>query len=134
MSAPRQDVRAAQRAARRRARRRLLVLVAIVAILVIAAVVVLAQRDAGDPFSGVYWDPASGRRVEITHTDGRFQFLYGTARQGYPAERHGSELRVRDPFTGYIVVRSTSAGLVLEMGARTSKLRPLPRASASATP
>ena len=95
----------------------------ILAVAVVAVAVL--QRSGPDPFSGAYWDPGRGRRIEITHEGGKYMLLYGVARHGYQAERHGDELQVRDPFSGYVVIRSTEQGLVLVSGARTTKLEPL---------
>ncbi len=124
-TASRARSRAAQQRPRGRAlrTRRLLLLAAAVAAVVVVALVL--RPDGPDPFPGVYWDTASGRRVEITHDGSGYRFLYGVARHGYPAERHGDELRVRDPFSGYLVVRSTGEGLVLVQGQRESRLEPL---------
>lgn len=112
------------RASRRR--RLLLFLLAATGLVVVVVVALAVLRGPGeDPFTGVYWDRDSGRRVEITHRDGGYQLLYGVARRGYPAERYGDELQVRDPFSGYVLVRSTDEGLVLVSGSRTTKLEPL---------
>ena len=93
----------------------------------LAVVITIVLRTPGeDPFAGVYWDPGSGRRVEITLEDGRYQLLYGVAKHWYAAERHGDELQVRDPFSGYVLVRATDEGLFLVNGGAETKLEPLP--------
>ena len=95
--------------------------------MVLAVVIAVVARTPGeDPFTGVYWDPGSGRRVEITHTDDRYRLLYGVAKHWYAAERHGDELQVRDPFSGYVLVRATDEGLFLVNGGAETKLEPLP--------
>lgn len=110
--------------ARRRVRRRRIAAAA--TLLAVAAVfAVLLWPGADDPFSGVYWDPDSGRRVEITRKDGRYRLLYGVAKVGYEAERRGDELQVRDPFSGYVVVRANADGLMLVSGRRETRLERL---------
>lgn len=111
----------------RRSQLRLL-LIGLGAVLILAVVVGVLTRGPGEePFAGVYWDPSSGRRVEITVQDDRYELLYGVAKRAYRAERYGDELQVRDPFSGYILVRATDEGLVLVSGGREARLEPLPR-------
>jgi hypothetical protein len=105
--------------------RRLRLLLLVAALVGLAVVVVTARAPGEDPFAGVYRDPDGGRRVWITLSDGRYEVLFGAGQSWYEAERHGDELQVRDPFSGYVLVRATEEGLVLVSGGRETRLEPL---------
>jgi hypothetical protein len=121
----RRDAR--RREVRRRRARGLLLLVAVTALLAILGTS-LARGD--DEFSGVWWEPASGRRVEIVRDGDEFTFLYGAERRAFTAERRGDDLVIAAPLGGEIVVRAVSADrLELIDGGRTTALQPAPDGS-----
>jgi hypothetical protein len=99
------------------------------AILLLAAALALAACGAGDdPFTGLWWEPTTARRVEITKDGDQYRLLYGAARRPYPATREGDELRVRQPIGGDIVVRVAAEGrLDLVSGGKTSRLVRVPQ-------
>ena len=117
------------RRARLRLRRAvgLLLLAAAAAALVIVATSLARGEDA---FSGVWWEPDSGRRVEIVREGDGFTLLYGAERRPFAAEKRGDELVIAAPLGGDIVVRAVAADrLELDDGGRTTTLRPAPDGS-----
>jgi hypothetical protein len=99
------------------------------AILLLAAALPMAACGAGDdPFTGLWWEPTTGRRIEITKDGDQYRLLYGAALRPYEARREGDELRIRQPIGGDIVVK-TSAGGRLDMvsGGQTSRLVRVPQ-------
>jgi hypothetical protein len=83
--------------------------VAVLAATVVLPAVVLLLAACGvatDPFAGLWWEPTTGRRIEITKAGEQYRLLYGAARRPYPAVRAGDELRVRQPLGGDIVVKA----------------------------
>ncbi len=63
-----------------------------------------------DPFAGLWWEPATGRRIEIRVAGDAYKVLYGAARAPFPATRSGGELRVTDPLGGAMVFKRRRAG------------------------
>lgn len=89
-------------------------------------IVILVVAGGDDPFSGTYWEPASGRRVEIVREGDRYVLYYGVGRRPFPAERVGDALRLRDPLGGTVVVTPAGDGtLRLEGEGGASVLRPI---------
>ena len=82
-------------ATRRRAR---LLAALILAVLLAVLVPILAACGGDDePFAGLWWEPATGRRIEIRLENGQYWLYYGAAKRPHLAERDGDELRIRDP-------------------------------------
>ena len=97
-----------------------------------AALVTVATSLArgGDVFSGVWWEPDSGRRVEIVREGDGYTLLYGAERRPFAAEKRGDELYIAGPLGGDIVLRAVAADrLELDDGGRTTTLRPAPDGS-----
>jgi hypothetical protein len=82
-----------------------------------------------DPFTGIYWEPVSGRRVEIRKDDGTYWLYYGAAKQAYQARRDGEELIIAEPMGGETIVRrgDTEGTLELETAGKTTLLKRLPQ-------
>lgn len=111
-------------------RRRLVALGAVVALIVALAVVATSLARGDDAFAGVWWEPASGRRVEIQRDGDAYRLLYGAQRRPFTAERRGGALVIAAPLGGDIVVRAVAADrLELEDGGRTTTLQPAPDGS-----
>jgi len=99
-----------------------------VSLVLLAVVLPLAACGSGDdPFAGLWWEPAAGRRIEITKEGEQYRLLYGAAERPYRATREGDELRVRQPFGGDIVVKAAAEGrLDMVIGGQTSRLVRVP--------
>ena len=81
-----------------------------------------------DAFAGLWWEPATGRRIEIRVAGDAYKVLYGAARTPFPATRSGDELRVADPLGGVTVFKPAGGGtLTLTAAGRTSVLKPVPQ-------
>ena len=81
-----------------------------------------------DPFAGLWWEPATGRRIEIRAAGDTYKVLYGVARAPFPATRSGDELRVSDPLGGAMVFKPAAGGtLTLTAAGKTSVLKPVPQ-------
>ena len=98
--------------------------------LVLLALVASALPACGgnaDPFTGLYWEPSSGRRVEIRKEGDDYLLIYGAAKRPFKATREGDELRVAEPLGGQTVVRlgDDVSTLELETGGKTSLLERL---------
>ena len=106
--------------------RRLLAVLALVALL---APLVLAACGNADPFAGSYWEPATGRRIEIKHTADGYELFYGRDLRPFPAKRDGDQLTITDPKGGKTVVSpgTTEGTLKLVTGGKTTVLKPLPQ-------
>jgi hypothetical protein len=130
-SAPAADEpRREPRSRRRQGRRRLVALCAVVAAAVALAVVATSLARGDDAFVGVWWEPASGRRVEIVRDGDTYTLLYGAQRRPFSAERRGDEPVIAAPLGGDIVVRAVTADkLELEDGGHTTTLQPAPDGS-----
>lgn len=102
----------------------------IVLLLALAVAWVLPACGAEtDPFAGLYWEPSTGRRVEIRVDGDAYQFVYGAGKRAFPAVREGDELRIAEPMGGAAIVRPGEAEGTLEMvaGGETTVLKPLPQ-------
>ena len=93
-----------------------------------AALLLAGCGGNADPFTGLYWEPSSGRRVEIRKDGGAYRLYYGAAKEAYQATRTGDELRIVEPLGGQTIVRLGKAEGTLELvsGGKTTKLQPLP--------
>jgi hypothetical protein len=100
-----------------------------VSLVLLAVVLPLAACGSGDdPFAGLWWEPTTGRRIEITKDGAQYRLLYGAAQRSYKATREGDELRVRQPFGGDIVVKVAPEGrLVMVIGRQASRLVRVPQ-------
>ena len=113
-----------------RSGRRLRAVAALATALVLLAVVLplVACGSADDPFVGLWWEPTTARRIEITKDGERYRLLYGAARRPYQAVREGDELRVRQPFGGDIVLKAAGEGrLGMVIGGQSSRLVRVPQ-------
>jgi hypothetical protein len=82
-----------------------------------------------DPFAGLYWEPSTGRRVEIRADGDAYEFIYGAGKRAFPAVREGDELRISEPMGGETIVRPGGSAGTLEMvsGGKTTTLELLPQ-------
>ena len=101
-------------------------------LIAVALLWVLALAGCGgnaDPFTGLYWEPSSSRRVEIRRDGDTYWLYYGAAKQPFKATRHGDELRIVEPMGGETLVRPGEAEgtLELEASGETTLLRRLPQ-------
>ena len=117
------------RSAAARRRRAAVVLTAVLALVLAAAWALSACGEQPDPFAGLYWEPSTGRRVEIRVDDGSYHLIYGAGKRAFPATREGDELHITEPLGGVTVVRPGDDGGALELsaGGRTTRLEPLPQ-------
>jgi len=99
------------------------------ALMLLGAALPLAACGAGDdPFTGLWWEPATGRRIEITKDGDQYRLLYGAALRPYQAARVRDELRIRQPIGGDIVVKAAAEGrLDMVIGGKTSRLVRVPQ-------
>jgi hypothetical protein len=102
-------------------------LLALSLLALIAAFALLACGGNADPFTGLYWEPSSGRRVEIRKEGDDYLVIYGAAKRPFKATREGDELRVAEPLGGETVVRLGDDVNTLELatGGKTSLLERL---------
>jgi hypothetical protein len=102
---------------------------AVLALVVLLAPLLLAACGNADPFTGTYWEPATGRRIEIKHTGAGYELFYGRDLRPFPATRDGDRLTITDPMGGKtVVVPGASEGtLKLMTGGKTTVLKPLPQ-------
>lgn len=108
--------------------RRALACAALAALLLSLALTVAACGTRDDPFAGLWWEPATGRRIEIRVSGGAYKVLYGAARAPFPATRSGGELRVTDPLGGAMVFKEAAGGtLTLTAAGKTSVLERVPQ-------
>jgi len=103
--------------------------VAVLAVLILALALAVAACGARtDPFAGLWWEPATGRRIEIRVAGDAYKVLYGAAKAPFPATRSGDELRVADPLGGAMVFKPAAGGtLTLTAAGKTSVLKPVPQ-------
>jgi hypothetical protein len=124
---PRRRVTRGGQLRRRRARRRLVVMIALVAVVAAGVATYLLTTPTSDPFAGVWWEPSTGRRVELVADGDGYRLLYGAAKRSYAAERRGDDLVVAGPLGGDIVLRAKGDDqLVLKEGEQSSVLSRLP--------
>ena len=80
------------------------------AVLLVVVLPLAACGVADDPFTGLWWEPTTGRRIEITKEGDAYRLLYGASQRPHEATRAGDELRVRQPVGGDIVVKAAADG------------------------
>ncbi|MCX6362594.1 MAG: hypothetical protein NTW58_00155 [Actinobacteria bacterium] len=99
------------------------------ALVLLAVVLPLAACGVkDDPFAGLWWEPTTGRRIEIIKEGEQYRLLYGAAQRAYQAAREGDELRIRQPFGGDIVVTIAADGsLKMISGGKSSRLERVPQ-------
>ncbi len=106
--------------------RRCPAVVALLAAIVLMAALALAGCGS-DPFSGVWWEPATGRRIEIRELADGYQLLYGAEKRPYAAVRDGDELTIAQPFGALIVIQADDDGTLRLVGdGPTTRLQRLP--------
>jgi hypothetical protein len=112
---------------RRRTRRTAAGVLALLLFLLVPAVALPACGGNADPFTGLYWEPSSGRRVEIRKAEEGYLLYYGAAKRPFKATREGDELRIAEPMGGQTVVRlgDDETTLELETAGKTSLLKRL---------
>jgi len=88
---------------------------------------VLTACGNADPFVGLYWEPSSGRRIEIRQDGDAYKLYYGRDLRAHTAKREGEELVITDPMGGKTVIRLTGAegSLQLVTGGETTSLERL---------
>lgn len=112
----------------RRGSRRAVAALTLAALLCALALALAACGVQDDPFTGLWWEPSTGRRIEIGRDVDAYWFYYGAKKLRYRATREGDELRIREPMGGTIVVKSANGdGLDLVIGGTSSRLRPVPQ-------
>jgi hypothetical protein len=83
----------------------LLVLLALAA----GAPLVACGGTAQDPFVGSWWEPASGRRVQVRAAeDGGYEVLFGSDLKAYPATESGGNLAVTHPELGALELKKAA--------------------------
>jgi hypothetical protein len=103
--------------------------VLLVVLLLAAAWVLPACGADTDPFAGLYWEPSTGRRVEIRVAGDSYELIYGAGKRPFSAVRDGDELRIAEPMGGDTIVRSGGSEGTLELvsGGKTTVLELLPQ-------
>jgi hypothetical protein len=88
-----------------------------------------ACGGATDPFAGLYWEPSSGRRIEVKRDGDAYKLYYGRDQRAHRAVLDGDQLTITDPMGGRTVLRPGEAEGTLELvtGGETSLLKPLPQ-------
>lgn len=82
------------------------------ALLLAAVLVALAAQAAAcggassDPFAGTWWEPSSGRRVQVTAAGDGYDVRFGADLEACPATVSGDELRVTHPELGEVVLKT----------------------------
>ena len=115
--------------ARDRRRARLGAWAALLALLLalVAALALPACGGNADPFTGIYWEPSTARRVEIRKDGDAYRLYYGAAKRPFEATRDGDELVIAEPMGGRTVVRlgDDADTLELETAGKTTLLERL---------
>jgi hypothetical protein len=102
-------------------------LLALAFIALVAAPILTGCGGDADPFTGLYWEPSSGRRVEIRKQGDAYWLYYGAAKQAFQAKRDGDELVIAEPMGGQTIVSrgKTEGTLELESAGKTTLLERL---------
>ncbi len=108
-------------------RRRAAAALAVLLALAVVAGSALPACGNADPFTGLYWEPSTARRVEIRKEGDAYLLYYGAAKRPFEATREGDELRIAEPLGGQTIVRLGEAEgtLELETAGETSLLERL---------
>jgi hypothetical protein len=107
---------------------RVLACAGLAALLLSLALTFAACGAKEDPFAGLWWEPATGRRIEIRVSGGAYKVLYGATRAPFPATRSDGELRVTDPLGGAMVFKEAAGGtLTLRAAGTTTVLKRVPQ-------
>jgi hypothetical protein len=81
-----------------------------------------------DPYTGLWWEPSSGLRLEIRKDGGAYTLQVGTDLQRYTAEARGEELYVARSQGGDITVKQAPEGrLDLVIGGTSNRLQRAPQ-------
>ncbi len=104
-------------------------LLAVLTLVVVLAPSALPACGNADPFAGTYWEPATGRRIEIQRTADGYELYYGRDLRPFPATRAGDQLTITDPMGGKTVITPGTAEGTLKLltGGKTTVLKPLPQ-------
>ena len=100
---------------------------ALLVLLLLAAASALSACGNADPFTGLYWEPSTARRIEIRKEDDAYLLYYGAALRPFRATREGDELRIAEPMGGQTIVRlgESEGTLELETAGETTLLKRL---------
>jgi hypothetical protein len=87
----------------------------------------LSACGNADPFTGLYWEPSTARRLEIRKEGESYLLYYGAAKRPFKATREGDTLLVAEPLGGRTIVRrgEVEGTLELETAGRTTLLKRL---------
>ena len=90
---------------------------ALLVLLLLATIAAPALSGCGnaDPFTGLYWEPSTARRLEIRKEGDAYLLYYGAAKRPFKATREGDELRIAEPMGGQTIVRLGAAEGTLEL-------------------
>jgi hypothetical protein len=112
---------------RRTSRGAAAVLLSLLLLALVAATALPACGGNADPFTGLYWEPSTARRVEIRKDGDGYRLYYGAAKRPFEATREGDELRIAEPMGGQTIVRlgDEEGTLELESAGKTSLLERL---------
>jgi hypothetical protein len=105
------------------------VLLACLLAAVLAPLVLVACGGNADPFAGLYWEPSSGRRIEIKKDGDAYKLYYGRDLRAYAATSQGDTLVISEPMGGRTIVRVGQEEGTLELvtGGKTTVLKRLPQ-------
>jgi hypothetical protein len=108
--------------------RRAVALAAATLVVLAVALPLVACGAGDDPFTGLWWEPTTARRIEITKDGDQYRLLYGAALRPYQATREGDELLIRQPIGGDIVVKTGAEGrLEMVIDGKSSRLVRVPQ-------
>jgi hypothetical protein len=83
---------------------------------------------ASDPFTGTWWEPKTGLRVQVKHGGDGYEVLVGTDLSASPATRDGDKLVVDHPERGTVELTPASGDrLQLTEAGKTSLLERAPQ-------
>ena len=92
------------------------------------AVQLTACGTNDDPYTGLWWEPASGLRLEVRKEGGSYTLQVGTDLQRYAAEVRGEELYAARSEGGDITVRQAPEDrLDIVIGDTSSRLQRAPQ-------
>jgi hypothetical protein len=98
------------------------------AVLAGAAQLAACGGAASDPFTGTWWEPKTGLRVQVKDGGDRYEVLIGTDLKASPATRDGDKLVVDHPERGTVELTTASQDhLQLAEDGKTSLLERAPQ-------